>query len=101
MSCFTFQVQENSPALKAGLEPFFDFILSIGNTRLVSKCHIISTEKFYIAWTMIELDWQWIKIEKKNLNNDIYYPTVLKYPSNFPYSSSTNSSVLKYRESVA
>ncbi|XP_017261889.1 Golgi reassembly-stacking protein 1 [Kryptolebias marmoratus] len=27
-------VQENSPALKAGLEPFFDFILSIGNTRL-------------------------------------------------------------------
>lgn len=27
-------VQEDSPALKAGLEPFFDFILSIGNTRL-------------------------------------------------------------------
>uniref|UniRef100_A0A3Q0SX17 PDZ GRASP-type domain-containing protein n=1 Tax=Amphilophus citrinellus TaxID=61819 RepID=A0A3Q0SX17_AMPCI len=25
---------EDSPALKAGLEPFFDFILSIGNTRL-------------------------------------------------------------------
>ncbi|XP_036377872.1 Golgi reassembly-stacking protein 1b [Megalops cyprinoides] len=27
-------VQENSPAAKAGLEPFFDFIVSIGNTRL-------------------------------------------------------------------
>lgn len=27
-------VQEESPAQKAGLEPFFDFILSIGNTRL-------------------------------------------------------------------
>ncbi|KAJ8418797.1 hypothetical protein AAFF_G00002960 [Aldrovandia affinis] len=27
-------VQENSPAGKAGLEPFFDFITSIGNTRL-------------------------------------------------------------------
>lgn len=27
-------VQDDSPALRAGLEPFFDFILSIGNTRL-------------------------------------------------------------------
>ncbi|KAG7488653.1 hypothetical protein MATL_G00037180 [Megalops atlanticus] len=27
-------VQENSPAAKAGLEPFFDFIISIGNARL-------------------------------------------------------------------
>ncbi|KAJ7322131.1 hypothetical protein JRQ81_018418 [Phrynocephalus forsythii] len=27
-------VQENSPAQQAGLEPFFDFILSIGHTRL-------------------------------------------------------------------
>ncbi|XP_015209740.2 Golgi reassembly-stacking protein 1b isoform X2 [Lepisosteus oculatus] len=27
-------VQENSPSEKAGLEPFFDFIVSIGNTRL-------------------------------------------------------------------
>ncbi|KAI1888936.1 hypothetical protein AGOR_G00173890 [Albula goreensis] len=27
-------VQENSPAEKAGLEPFFDFIISIGHTRL-------------------------------------------------------------------
>ncbi|CAG04264.1 unnamed protein product, partial [Tetraodon nigroviridis] len=27
-------VQKGSPALNAGLEPFFDFILSIGNTRL-------------------------------------------------------------------
>lgn len=27
-------IQENSPAEKAGLEPLFDFIISIGNTRL-------------------------------------------------------------------
>ncbi|XP_030631315.1 Golgi reassembly-stacking protein 1a [Chanos chanos] len=27
-------IQENSPAQKAGLEPFFDFIISIGNNRL-------------------------------------------------------------------
>ncbi|XP_076149580.1 Golgi reassembly-stacking protein 1a [Alosa pseudoharengus] len=27
-------IQQSSPAEKAGLEPFFDFILSIGNTRL-------------------------------------------------------------------
>ncbi|KAJ6659313.1 hypothetical protein lerEdw1_019184 [Lerista edwardsae] len=27
-------VQENSPAQQAGLEPFFDFILTIGHTRL-------------------------------------------------------------------
>ncbi|KAI1902194.1 hypothetical protein AGOR_G00042190 [Albula goreensis] len=27
-------VQQNSPAETAGLEPFFDFIISIGNTRL-------------------------------------------------------------------
>ncbi|XP_056375628.1 Golgi reassembly-stacking protein 1 [Hyla sarda] len=27
-------VQENSPAQKAGLEPFFDFIIAIGNSRL-------------------------------------------------------------------
>ncbi|XP_068604352.1 Golgi reassembly-stacking protein 1-like [Brachionichthys hirsutus] len=27
-------VQENSPARRAGLEPFFDFILSVGNARL-------------------------------------------------------------------
>uniref|UniRef100_A0A8C5I636 Golgi reassembly-stacking protein 1-like n=1 Tax=Gouania willdenowi TaxID=441366 RepID=A0A8C5I636_GOUWI len=27
-------VQNNSPALEAGLEPFFDFIISIGNNRL-------------------------------------------------------------------
>ena len=30
------QVQENSPGHRAGLEAFFDFIVSIGNTRLVS-----------------------------------------------------------------
>uniref|UniRef100_F6YUB3 Golgi reassembly-stacking protein 2 n=1 Tax=Ciona intestinalis TaxID=7719 RepID=F6YUB3_CIOIN len=28
------RVQENSPGYKAGLEPFFDFIVMIGNTRL-------------------------------------------------------------------
>ncbi|CAI5447779.1 unnamed protein product [Caenorhabditis angaria] len=28
------RVQENSPGSEAGLEPFFDFIVSIGNTRL-------------------------------------------------------------------
>ncbi|PAV81114.1 hypothetical protein WR25_22371 isoform B [Diploscapter pachys] len=28
------RVQENSPGMMAGLEPFFDFIVSIGNTRL-------------------------------------------------------------------
>ncbi|XP_043961317.1 Golgi reassembly-stacking protein 1-like [Gambusia affinis] len=34
-------VQENSPALKAGLEPFFDFILSIGNTRLNKESDLL------------------------------------------------------------
>jgi hypothetical protein len=29
------QVQENSPGHLAGLEAFFDFIVSIGNVRLV------------------------------------------------------------------
>ncbi|XP_012663497.1 Golgi reassembly-stacking protein 1 isoform X1 [Otolemur garnettii] len=29
-----FEVQENSPAQKAGLEPYFDFILTIGHSRL-------------------------------------------------------------------
>lgn len=29
------QVQENSPGRKAGLEPFFDFIISVCDTRLV------------------------------------------------------------------
>ena len=31
------QVQENSPGHKAGLEAFFDFIIAIGNSRLVSE----------------------------------------------------------------
>jgi parvulin-like peptidyl-prolyl isomerase len=30
------RVQDNSPGQVAGLEPFFDFIISIGNKRLVS-----------------------------------------------------------------
>lgn len=39
-SCvFSLQVQENSPGHRAGLEPFFDFIVSINNTRLVRKAH--------------------------------------------------------------
>lgn len=29
------QVQESSPGQTASLEPFFDFIVAIGNTRLV------------------------------------------------------------------
>lgn len=33
----TEQVQENSPGHRAGLEPFFDFIVSINNTRLVRQ----------------------------------------------------------------
>lgn len=33
---FLLQIQEDSPAEKAGLDPFFDFIISIGNNRLVS-----------------------------------------------------------------
>ncbi|KAA3678670.1 uncharacterized protein DEA37_0009956 [Paragonimus westermani] len=31
------RVQEGSPGHKAGLEAFFDFIVSINNTRLVSE----------------------------------------------------------------
>lgn len=34
-------IQEHSPALKAGLEPFFDFILSIGNTRLNKESNLL------------------------------------------------------------
>jgi hypothetical protein len=30
------QVQDGSPGQRAGLEAFFDFIVAIGNTRLVS-----------------------------------------------------------------
>lgn len=36
MKIIILQIQENSPAEKAGLEPFFDFIISIGHNRLVS-----------------------------------------------------------------
>lgn len=35
------QVQDGSPGQKAGLEAFFDFIVAIGNTRLVS-CTLIT-----------------------------------------------------------
>lgn len=34
-------VQEDSPALRAGLEPFFDFILSIGHTRLNKESDLL------------------------------------------------------------
>ncbi|XP_034985804.1 Golgi reassembly-stacking protein 1 isoform X1 [Zootoca vivipara] len=34
-------VQENSPAQQAGLEPFFDFILTIGHTRLNKEGDIL------------------------------------------------------------
>lgn len=34
------QVQENSPAQQAGLEPYFDFIITIGHSRLVSS-HVL------------------------------------------------------------
>ncbi|XP_072234959.1 Golgi reassembly-stacking protein 1-like [Leuresthes tenuis] len=34
-------VQEDSPALRAGLEPFFDFILSIGNNRLNKESDLL------------------------------------------------------------
>lgn len=34
---FFLQVQENSPGHRAGLEPFFDFIVSINGSRLVSS----------------------------------------------------------------
>ncbi|XP_067342948.1 Golgi reassembly-stacking protein 2-like isoform X2 [Channa argus] len=34
-------VQNDSPARKAGLEPFFDFILSIGNTRLNKESDLL------------------------------------------------------------
>lgn len=35
------RIQEHSPAWKAGLEPFFDFILSIGNTRLNKDSNLL------------------------------------------------------------
>lgn len=34
-------VQQDSPASRAGLEPFFDFILSIGNTRLNKESDLL------------------------------------------------------------
>ncbi|XP_060949566.1 Golgi reassembly-stacking protein 1-like [Limanda limanda] len=34
-------VQRDSPALKAGLEPFFDFILSVGHTRLSKESDLL------------------------------------------------------------
>ncbi|XP_077592652.1 Golgi reassembly-stacking protein 1-like [Stigmatopora nigra] len=34
-------VQDGSPAFKAGLEPYFDFIISIGNTRLSKEGNLL------------------------------------------------------------
>ncbi|XP_019731625.1 Golgi reassembly-stacking protein 2-like [Hippocampus comes] len=34
-------IQDSSPAFKAGLEPFFDFIISIGNTRLSKEGNLL------------------------------------------------------------
>lgn len=39
----SFKVQDGSPGHKAGLEAFFDFIVAIGNTRLV-----IETKEFLL-----------------------------------------------------
>ena len=36
LSYLLFKVQDGSPGFHAGLEPFFDFIVAIGNTRLVN-----------------------------------------------------------------
>lgn len=42
------QIQDDSPAFKAGLEPFFDFIISIGNTRLVCKQTHWSCKPYFV-----------------------------------------------------
>lgn len=53
------QVQENSPGHRAGLEPFFDFIVSINNTRLVrnaSLCIVFGPNAchrgLYVSWLL-------------------------------------------------
>lgn len=43
------QVQENSPAQQAGLEPYFDFIITIGHSRLV-RLHDPATAVHILAW---------------------------------------------------
>ncbi len=43
-------MQENSPGHRAGLEPFFDFIVSINNSRLVGLLHMVRV----IYWLFIE-----------------------------------------------
>lgn len=45
------QVQENSPGHRAGLEPFFDFIVSINNTRLVGLLHMVHGHPSSLQWT--------------------------------------------------
>ncbi|XP_077480920.1 Golgi reassembly-stacking protein 1-like isoform X2 [Stigmatopora argus] len=35
------KIQDGSPAFKAGLEPYFDFIISIGNTRLSKEGNLL------------------------------------------------------------
>lgn len=43
------QVQENSPAQQAGLEPYFDFIITIGHSRLV-RLHDPVSAVHILAW---------------------------------------------------
>lgn len=55
LSLIFVQVQENSPGHRAGLEPFFDFIVSINNTRLVKEATgCIQSEqglkKKFVSW---------------------------------------------------
>lgn len=45
-----FQVQDSSPGQSAGLEPFFDYIVAIGNTRLVGSVFLFSTVQFSRAF---------------------------------------------------
>lgn len=50
---YALQVQENSPAQQGGLEPFFDFIIAIGHTRLVSIFSFCFSFSFlYKAWLL-------------------------------------------------
>lgn len=45
------QVQDGSPGQKAGLEAFFDFIVSIGNTRLVMQ--ISDNQNFFLPFRIL------------------------------------------------
>ena len=50
------QVQPNSPAANAGLEAFFDFIVAIGNNRLVCKLANLSSEsKIHLIFDLLRI----------------------------------------------